>query len=282
MEPIRGGKLAKIDNDYMQRLDALRPGKTSVEWCLRYVQSFPEVFTVLSGMSDFEQVKQMFDDIAPTYDRLNHILSLSIDKIWRNRVVRAVRRLGAKEILDIATGTGDLAIAMAKHSSHIKVKGIDIYDEMIRTARKKVDKLRLNDKIVFYKENVESLSFEDGTFDYCTMAFGIRNFQNPGKALAEVYRVLKPGGRVYILELYKKPSSKIIRFFYKLYSKVWIPLLGSLLARNKEAYTYLPESVSEFMNRKEFKKLMKKVGFMAIRHKKLTNGIAIFYEGVKM
>ena len=228
------------------------------------------------------RIAAMFDGIAKDYDRMNHLMSFNMDKRWRKYLVKHFPTQRSCNVLDVATGTGDLAIAMAKHSSHIKVKGIDISDEMLRTARKKVDKLRLNDKIVFYKENVESLSFEDGTFDYCTMAFGIRNFQNPGKALAEVYRVLKPGGRVYILELYKKPSSKIIRFFYKLYSKVWIPLLGSLLARNKEAYTYLPESVCEFMNRKEFKKLMKQAGFMAIRHKKLTNGIAIFYEGVKM
>ncbi|MBQ2024120.1 MAG: ubiquinone/menaquinone biosynthesis methyltransferase, partial [Alistipes sp.] len=155
-----------------------------------------------------EAVKQMFDDIAPTYDRLNHILSMSIDKIWRRRVVRIIRRLGAKQILDIATGTGDLAIAMAKRIEGSAICGIDLSPEMLEVARIKVGKQGLNKQITLREGNAEKLDIESQSVDAVTIAFGIRNFERKAEALKELQRTLKHGGHLVILE-FSNPTNPL-------------------------------------------------------------------------
>ena len=227
-------------------------------------------------------IASMFDGIAHTYDRVNHILSFNMDKSWRKRLIKYLPTKHSIKILDVATGTGDLAIMMAENCKGAKIKAIDISENMLEIAKKKAYKAKLDDKILFEKANVESLPFEDNTFDYCTISFGVRNFENIDKSFAEIYRCLKPGGKLFILEFGKKPTSKFVQFFYKIYSKVWIPLVGGIISHNTSAYKYLPESITEFIHRRELSSRLKNIGYGAVSYKKLTNGIVIFYEGVKL
>lgn len=228
------------------------------------------------------RIASMFDGIAPSYDKVNHILSFNIDKRWRKRLIKYLPTKHSIKILDVATGTGDLAIMMAKNCKGAKIKAIDISENMLEIAKKKAAKAKVDDKILFQKVNVESLPFDDNTFEYCTISFGIRNFENIDKSLTEIYRCLKPGGKLLILEFGKKPTSKFLQFFYKIYSKVWIPFVGGIISHNTAAYKYLPESISEFVHRRELSRQLKNVGFGAVSYKKLTNGIVILYEGVKL
>ena len=225
---------------------------------------------------------KMFDNIADSYDKINHILSFNIDKNWRKKIIAHLPQTRPIQILDVATGTGDLAIMMAKHSKQARITAIDISDNMMEIAIKKADKENVADKIVFKNNNVTNLPFDDNTFDYCTISFGARNFADLDKALGEIYRCLKPGGRLFIIEFSKKPSNKIVEILYKLYSKVWIPFIGGLISKNKGAYTYLPNSISKFIHWSVFVKKLKTVGFSSVHHKKLTFGIVIFYEGTKI
>lgn len=228
------------------------------------------------------RVASMFNNIAHSYDFVNHVLSFNMDKRWRKQLVKRLPTNHPTRILDVATGTGDLAIMMAKHCKGAKTRAVDISENMLEIAKKKAYKAKLDDKILFQKANVESLPFEDNTFNYCTISFGMRNFENIDKSLKEIYRCLKPGGKLFILEFGKKPSSKFLQFFYKIYSKVWIPFVGGLISHNMSAYKYLPESISEFVHRRELSRQLKNIGFGAVNYKKLTNGIVIFYEGVKL
>ena len=152
---------------------------------------------------------KMFDNIADSYDKINHILSFNIDKNWRKKIIAHLPQTRPIQILDVATGTGDLAIMMAKHSKQARITAIDISDNMMEIAIKKADKENVADKIVFKNNNVTNLPFDDNTFDYCTISFGARNFADLDKALSEIYRCLKPGGRLFIIEFSKKPSNKI-------------------------------------------------------------------------
>ena len=227
-------------------------------------------------------IASMFDGIAHSYDKVNHILSFNMDKRWRKRLIKYLPKKHSIKILDVATGTGDLEIMMAKNCKGAKIRAIDISENMLEIAKEKAHKAKVDDKILFQKANVESLPFDDNTFEYCTISFGIRNFENINKSLTEIYRCLKPGGKLFILEFGNKPTSKFVQFFYKIYSKIWIPFIGGIISHNTSAYKYLPVSISEFVHRRELSRQLKHIGFGAVNYKKLTNGIVIFYEGVKL
>ena len=223
-----------------------------------------------------EQVKQMFDDIAPTYDRLNHILSLSIDKIWRNRVVRAVRRLGAKEILDIATGTGDLAIAMARKIEGTTICGADLSPEMLAVAKQKVAKAALSDRITLMEGNAEHLPLPDMSADAVTIAFGIRNFENKENCLRELRRVLRTDGHLVILE-FSNPKNRLIGWLYRIYSHKILPWIGGLISSNRSAYEYLPASVDSFPNPDIFSQMIESAGYKMVKRHSQSFGIAQIY-----
>lgn len=228
-----------------------------------------------------EQVEQMFDNIAPTYDRLNHIMSLNIDRMWRRRVMRIVRRSKASKIMDMATGTGDLAIAMAKRMERAEILGIDLSEEMLAVARSKVKRLGLEQRITLLKGDAESLTMvADGVMDVATVAFGVRNFENLEGGLAEIYRTLKAGGKLVVLE-FSIPRNRLVRWVYAQYSHRLIPRIGALISKDREAYTYLPESVDEFPSPERFTDMLLGVGFKEVRRRSQSFGIAHIYEAVK-
>ena len=226
-----------------------------------------------------EQVAQMFDSIAPKYDFLNHILSFNFDKLWRKKAIGLISGNKPESILDVATGTGDFAIAALKSGAK-KVTGIDISKEMVAVGQEKLRKLGLTDRIELMTGDSEDIRFPDFTFDAATVAFGVRNFENLSKGLDELFRVLKPGGILCILE-FSKPRQSLIRFLYKIYSRRLMPWLGRVVSGDKSAYTYLPESVEEFPDGEKFITFMKDSGFINIREYRLTFGIASIYTGIK-
>ncbi len=228
-----------------------------------------------------QSVKQMFDDIAPTYDRLNHILSLSIDKIWRRRVVRHLRRLGATRILDIATGTGDLAIAMAKKIDSSTICGVDLSPEMLEVARQKVTKQGLDERITLMEGNAESLELPSESVDAVTIAFGIRNFENKELCLKELHRVIRSGGHLVILE-FSNPTNRFIGWLYRIYSHKVLPWVGGLISHNRSAYEYLPNSVDSFPNPEAFEKIIASAGFDNITRRSQSFGIAQIYIAQKL
>lgn len=227
-----------------------------------------------------EQIADMFDHIAPKYDFLNHSLSFGIDKLWRRKAIRLISGYAPRTILDVATGTGDFAIAALKSGAH-KITGIDISKEMVAVGREKIRKMGLEDKIELMIGDSEAIEFPDQTFDVATVAFGVRNFENLGQGLDQLFRVLKPGGRLCVLE-FSKPRHAVVRFLYKVYSGSIMPWFGRLVSGDKSAYTYLPESVEEFPDGEKFIIFMQKSGFVQIREYRLTFGIATIYIGMKM
>lgn len=226
-----------------------------------------------------EQVAEMFDNISQRYDLLNHLLSLSIDKGWRKKVVRMVSAKKPKLILDVATGTADLAIALEK-SHPEKITGIDISAGMLEVGRKKVAQKGLSKMITLEQADSENLPFEDNTFDAITVAFGVRNFENLSKGLQEMYRVLKPGGHLLVLE-FSQPQGFPMKQLYNFYFKNILPTIGKLVSKDARAYTYLPESVQAFPHGESFMKIMEKCGYQRGERIPLTFGIASIYEGIK-
>ena len=228
-----------------------------------------------------EQVEQMFDNIAPTYDKLNHILSFNIDRIWRRRVMRIVRRSHAQKIMDVATGTGDLAIAMAKRVEDTHILGIDLSEEMLQVARTKIEKLGLSDRIEVHKGDAENLDIvESDSIDAATVAFGVRNFENLEGGLSEIYRTLKPGGKFVVLE-FSIPRNRFIRWVYAQYSHRLLPRIGAMLSKDRQAYDYLPDSVEEFPSPERFAEILRGVGFKDIKLRSQSFGIAYIYEATK-
>ena len=228
-----------------------------------------------------------FDKIARTYDRLNRLMTFGLDRCWRRRAVREFSILNSQfSILDVACGTGDMVVELAKRGC--TVTGIDLSDEMLAIARKKTASANSQFSILnsqFQKANAEALPFEDDTFDAVTCAFGVRNFVHLEQGLSEMLRVLKPGGRMVILEL-ATPDSAIIRPFYNLYTKHIIPWLGSRIAGNREAYTYLPESIARFPKGEDFLKIIldtqssilnSQFSILNCRHRRLTFGVCRLY-----
>lgn len=228
-----------------------------------------------------EQVEEMFDNIAPTYDKLNHIMSLNIDRIWRRRVMRIVRRSKAVKIMDVATGTGDLAIAMAKRVDRTQILGVDLSEEMLAVARQKIQKQGLEERIMLEKGDAENLSMvADSSVDAVTVAFGVRNFENVEAGLKEMWRTLKPGGKLVVLE-FSIPKNKFVRWVYAQYSHRIIPRIGGLISKDKRAYVYLPESVDEFPSPERFSLMLQEVGFKSVKRRSQSFGIAYIYEATK-
>lgn len=226
-----------------------------------------------------EQVAEMFDNISARYDLLNHLLSLSIDKGWRKKVVKLVSAKKPKLLLDVATGTADLAIALEKTHPE-KITGIDISAGMLEVGRKKVAAKGLSQMISLEQADSENLPFADQTFDAITVAFGVRNFENLEKGLSEMYRVLKPGGHLLVLE-FSQPQGFPMKQLYSFYFKNILPSIGKLVSKDARAYTYLPESVQAFPHGKEFMAIMEKCGYKQGVRIPLTFGIASIYEGLK-
>jgi demethylmenaquinone methyltransferase / 2-methoxy-6-polyprenyl-1,4-benzoquinol methylase len=226
-------------------------------------------------------VEAMFNDIAPKYDFLNHFLSLGIDKIWRRRVIRKIVNDNPSDVLDIATGTADLAIMLAKKHPKVKITGVDLAENMLEVGTKKVSNLKLSDRISLKQGDSLALPFANDSFDSAMVAFGVRNYENPVKGMEETLRVLRNNGKFYVLEFSmprKFPMAQLYRFYF------WaiLPLIGRMVSGHKQAYTYLPESVSAFPDGNNFILLMEKAGFKSCKFKKLSFGIATIYEGVKL
>jgi len=226
-----------------------------------------------------QQVAEMFDNISHRYDFLNHFLSLNIDKGWRKRVVKMVARENAKQILDVATGTADLAIALTKTHPD-KIIGIDISAGMLNVGRKKIEDKGLSKIISLEQADSENLPFEDESFDAVTVAFGVRNFENLEKGIAEIHRVLKKGGKLLVLE-FSQPTKFPFKQLYRFYFKNILPGLGKLVSKDNSAYTYLPESVDAFPYGKDFTDILKKINFTQTQFKPVTFGVATIYEGTK-
>jgi len=232
-----------------------------------------------SDLSKKQQVEQMFDNISGKYDLLNRILSMGIDVSWRKKVVKSVKKEKPKSILDIATGTGDLAIAMAK-ATDAKITGFDLSAGMLEVGKVKVKDENLQDQIEMIQGDAENMPFEDNSFDAITVSFGVRNFENLEKGLNEIYRVLKPGGKFIILE-FSQPESFPMKQLYGFYSRSILPRIGKKISKDQSAYTYLPDSVQAFPYGNEMKKILKKSNFVNPYDKKLTFGIASIYESKK-
>ena len=228
-------------------------------------------------MAKKEFVEQMFDDIAPTYDKLNHILSLNVDKGWRRKAVRRIVATRPKHVLDVACGTGDFAIALSQAGVE-KVTGVDISQGMLDVGIAKVKALGLN--IEMHVDDCEHLGIEDNTFDAVSVAFGVRNFEHLQRGLNEMQRVLRPGGPVCIVEL-SVPSNALLRWAYKLYFLHILPFVGGLVSGNRNAYRYLPESVLRFPKPDEVCRMLKEAGFRDVEAKAFTFGLCRMFTGIK-
>ena len=226
------------------------------------------------------QVSNMFDNIAPWYDFLNHFLSLGIDITWRKKAIAALRDLSPKKILDVATGTADLAIEAERQLSPDQVIGIDIANEMLEVGRQKLKKRQLSGKIELFLGDSENLAFPDNTFDAVTVAFGVRNFENMEKGLLEMCRVLRSGGRVAILE-FSRPTLFPFKQLYNFYFRNLLPLIGKFTSKDPKAYRYLYESVQAFPDGKDFVNVLEKSGFRNARFKSLTLGVCTLYLAEK-
>ncbi|MEW6003605.1 MAG: bifunctional demethylmenaquinone methyltransferase/2-methoxy-6-polyprenyl-1,4-benzoquinol methylase UbiE [Nitrospirota bacterium] len=226
------------------------------------------------------QIKRMFSSIAGRYDFLNHLSSMGMDLIWRARCAREFSSLKGGFILDVATGTADLAIEMAREtSSAVKIIGVDFSEEMITLAKNKITKKKLHDRISFLICMAESLPFRDNVFDGCTIAFGIRNLPDRKAGLKEMYRVLKEDGHLLVLE-FSRPAKKFFSTLYRFYSKYMLPFYGGIFSK-RYAYEYLPASVENFPSREKFKEMMKECGFSQVQHCDMTFGIVTLYKGTK-
>jgi len=228
-----------------------------------------------SDQNKKQQVEQMFDNIAPKYDFLNHFLSLGIDKLWRKRAVRILKGDQPKRILDVATGTGDFAIA-ASRLDVTEIVGFDLSEKMIRVGEQKVKKLKLDSLIRFQKGDSEKMPFDNASFDAITVAFGVRNFENLQKGLDEFHRVLRKGGVAVILE-FSKPRYFPMKQLYRFYFFHILPFIGGLVSKDSSAYSYLPESVMAFPDDQEMLNILSRTGFSEVNQKRLTFGIATIY-----
>ena len=228
-----------------------------------------------------EQVAEMFNNISHSYDFLNHFFSLGIDVLWRKRAIRILKKENPKQVLDVATGTADFALeACRMNVGAAKITGVDISEGMLAVGRKKIAAKKLSDTIELLVGDSENLPFPDSTFDAYTVAFGVRNFQNLEKGLADMKRVLKPGSLGIILE-FSKPRLFPFKQLFHLYFRYIMPLIGRLVSKDHRAYTYLPESVQAFPSGDEFLAVMQKVGYKETKRIALTGGIATIYLGRK-
>jgi demethylmenaquinone methyltransferase/2-methoxy-6-polyprenyl-1,4-benzoquinol methylase len=222
----------------------------------------------------------MFDSIAFRYDFLNRFLSVGIDVYWRKKAIRQLKDLRPQKVLDVATGTADVAIMTYRLLKPAKIAGIDISEGMLNLGRQKIAKLGLQDKIELFQGDSEKIAFPDNSFDAITVAFGVRNFENLEKGLTEMLRVLQPGGKLVVLE-FSRPKQAGFKSLYQLYMNFIAPGLGKLFSKNKKAYQYLNDSVQAFPEGETFVEIMNKAGFTATYLKRLTLGICTIYCGVK-
>lgn len=227
-----------------------------------------------------ELVEAMFDNIAPAYDTLNHRLSWNIDKYWRRKAINAIKKHNPQRILDIATGTGDFAIQAAKMLKPESIVGVDISEGMMNVGREKVKTETLDTVISFEKEDCMNLSYEDYTFDAVTAAFGIRNFQDLEKGLSEMYRVLKNGGVLCVIEL-TTPVSFPMKQLFAMYSHIVLPLYGRLISHDDSAYSYLSKTIEAFPQGETMMEVLRRIGFCDTSFKRLTFGICTMYLAVK-
>ena len=226
-----------------------------------------------------EQVEDMFDNIAPKYDLLNHSLTVGIDRIWRRKAIRLANAHHPSTILDIAAGTGDFSILEAQRTK-AQITAIDISQGMLDIAVQKAEKAGLQSRITFQKADSLEMPFEDNTFDAATVGFGVRNFVDIPKGLTEIRRVLKPGGRLVVLEL-SEPYNPVVKAGYDLYFHKVLPFFGRIVSKDKSAYTYLPNSVEQFPYGERFIDIMKSCGYVNTSLKWLSMGIAAIYVGEK-
>lgn len=232
-----------------------------------------------SNLGKKQQVEQMFDTISDNYDGLNRVISLGSDVKWRKKMLDIVQVKKPKNLLDVATGTGDLAILMANSGAE-KIIGIDISEGMLKVGRKKVQDKDLSDKIELLQADSENLPFEDNSFDVVTVAFGIRNFETLEKGLAEIFRVLRPGGTFVILET-SVPTKFPFKQGYKLYCNLWLPLVGRVFSKDKKAYGYLSKSASNFPFGEALNNILRKIGFIEVVDKPQMFGAATIYIASK-
>lgn len=232
-----------------------------------------------SNLNKKEQVAQMFDNISGNYDGLNRVISFGIDIKWRKKVVELVGSKNPTNVLDIATGTGDLAINLTETSAK-EIIGLDISEGMLEVGRKKITTKNLSSKIQMVQADSEALPFENDTFDAITVAFGVRNFENLEKGLSEIFRVLKPAGIFVILET-SVPTKFPYKQGYKFYSTTLLPVIGKLFSKDKAAYSYLSESAAVFPYGAKFNNILSKIGFIDIEDKPQTFGVATIYTASK-
>lgn len=230
-------------------------------------------------MAKKEKVEQLFDTIAGKYDLLNHLLSFQVDKGWRRKAMKYLSESDKEYLLDVACGTADFSLA-AVNAGARKVLGMDLSQEMMKIGRVKVEQAGFSDKISFQQGSCEDLPFDDGTFSACSIAFGVRNFEDRETSMRQVHRVLRPGGKLLILE-FTLPRNWIFRQLYLFYFNRILPCIGGLISGNKAAYKYLPESVKNFPQPEEFRKVLESVGFKNCLIKRYTGGIVALYIAQK-
>ena len=227
-----------------------------------------------------EQVADMFNNISGTYDFLNHFMSLGIDILWRKKAIKELKSIHPRLMLDVATGTGDFAFEAIKILKPERIIGVDISTGMLDVAKRKINERNLNEVFSVKLGDSEKLPFDDNHFDAITVAYGVRNYENLEKGLADMLRVLKPKGKIVVLE-FSKPRTFPVKQLYNFYFKYITPFLGRVFSKDQRAYSYLPESVAAFPDGRTFTALMDKVGFKETKHRPLTFGISAIYTGIK-
>lgn len=230
--------------------------------------------------SKSQQVREMFDNIAPAYDFMNRAMTFGIDRRWRRKAVDMLRRQPHDAILDVATGTGDLAMLMARRTDAKAITGIDLSEGMIEVGRRKIHEAGLESRITLTAGDCLNMPFADGVFDAVTVAYGVRNFENLLRGYGEMLRVLRPGGTITVIEL-STPASPLIRPLYNLYTRHIIPAVGRLVSKDVRAYSYLPESIAAVPQRDAMTALMRQAGFDNAQWRQLTFGTCIIYTAVK-
>ena len=227
-----------------------------------------------------EQVERMFDQIAHSYDFLNHTLSLGIDRSWRKAAIDSLKPYAPQRILDVATGTGDFALMAVDRLQPQSLIGADLSEGMLSVGREKVVRAGKSDIITLQKEDCMALSFEDNTFDAVTVAYGVRNFEDLDRGLREMLRVLKPGGRLVIIELTSPVRFPMKQLFW-LYAPVWMPLVGKLVSRDSRAYSYLPATMEAFPQGEVMQGIIEKAGFQSVKFRRFTFGLSTLYTAEK-
>jgi len=234
-----------------------------------------------SGLNKKEQVEKMFDTISGNYDDLNRLISFGTDLKWMKKVLKHIINHQPESILDIATGTGDLAIKFAEKTKASKIVGLDLSEGMLSVARKKVNDTELENKVKFIKGDSEALPFDENSFNAITVSFGIRNFDNLEKGLSEIFRVLKPNGALIILET-SVPTKFPFKQGYQFHSKIILPIVGKLFSKDKVAYSYLSKSASVFPFGDRLNNILQNIGFINVENKPQTFGVATIYTATKL